>query len=299
MALTCAAIRFEQARRHSLSTVPKDTIMNRILRTYAAIFISFLLITATNSALAIEGAPVMTRIQQSGQLVLGTAGTMPPMTEKMKDGKVVGLDLDLAKLIAETMKVKLVIKVLPFEKLIPALEQGQVDMVISNMTINPNRNMRVAFVGPYIISGKCLITKQQKLAKADEAEELNIADASFAVLKGSTSEDFARMLLSKANIVAVKDYATGIKMVADNKVSAMLTEFPICMSATKKHADKGFVSIFSTLTYEPIGIALPSNDPLLINWTENFLERIDQVGLMELLVNKWLIETKMNKSVQQ
>ncbi|MCG6935994.1 MAG: transporter substrate-binding domain-containing protein, partial [Proteobacteria bacterium] len=126
---------------------------------------TLLFILVVSNVVAAEGAPVISSIQKSGKLVLGTSGTMPPMTEKLKSGKVVGLDIDLANMMAETMGVKLVIKVLPFEQLIPALESGKVDVVISNMTINPSRNMHVAFVGPYMNSGKCMITKEAVIAK--------------------------------------------------------------------------------------------------------------------------------------
>jgi hypothetical protein len=41
------------------------------------------------------------------------------------------------------------------------------------------------------------------------------------------------------------------------------------------------------LSYEPIGIAIPGNDPLYINWTENFLQRVDGTGLLEELAVRW------------
>lgn len=268
--------------------------MRKYLSVFAALC-ALLLAFATPAAMAVEGAPVMTRIQKSGKLVLGTSGTMPPMTEKRKNGKVVGLDIDLANMMAETMGVRLVIKVMPFEQLIPALESGKVDVVLSNMTINPSRNMRVAFVGPYLNSGKCLITKEEKIARTDKPEKLNRQQTSFAVLKGSTSEDFARTLLSKAKVVPVEDYATGIELVRTGKVRAMLSDYPICVAVTRQHADEGFVTIFSTLTYEPIGVALPGNDPLFINWMENFLERLDHVGLLQMLGTKWMGEINLKE----
>jgi len=55
----------------------------------------------------------------------------------------------------------------------------------------------------------------------------------------------------------------------------------------KKYPDAGFVSLFSLLSYEPIGIAIPGTDPLYINWTENFLKRVEGTGLMEELAVRW------------
>jgi len=48
------------------------------------------------------------------------------------------------------------------------------------------------------------------------------------------------------------------------------------------------------LTYEPIGIALPANDALFVNWTSNFLERLDKTLTLEVLAKKWLGELMKN-----
>jgi len=67
----------------------------------------------------------------------------------------------------------------------------------------------------------------------------------------------------------------------------MLTDYPVCLATIKNNPDAGFVSVFSLLTYEPIGIAVPGDDPLFINWTENFLERVSQTSLLDVLAVKW------------
>ena len=233
-------------------------------------------------------AAAMSKIVKSGQLVLGTSGNQPPMTMLDENGKAEGFDVDLADLMAQALGVKLVTKQLQFNKLLDALESGEVDVVISNMTINPSRNMRVAFVGPYMTSGKCLITKKENLAEADDTEELNIPDMNMVALKGSTSEDIIRSLMPKVKLTTVEDINKGVKMVADDKVGGMMADYPVCLHTVNANPDAGFISVFSMLTYEPIGIALPANDALFVNWTTNFLERLDKTQTLELLARKWL-----------
>ena len=262
--------------------------MKKILAIFSAAIAALAISSSAIAAKVSADAPVMSRIVKSGQLVVGTSGGQPPMTMQDKDGKLAGFDVDLADLMAQGLGVKLVTRQMPFNELLDALEAGKVDVVISNMTINPSRNMRVAFAGPYMTSGKCLITKEENLAKADDAEELNIENMSLAALKGSTSEDIIATLMPKAKLTSVGSIEEGVKLVAADKVGAMMADYPVCLHSVSANKDKGFISVFSLLTYEPIGIALPASDPLLLNWTENFLERLDKTETLEVLATKWL-----------
>jgi len=228
------------------------------------------------------------RIQKSGQLVLGTSGNMPSMTQLDADGNLSGFDIDMANMMAGVMGVELVTKVMPFGELIPAIKEGKVDVVISNMTITPKRNLEVAFVGPYMISGKCIVTKNETLAQEEAPESMNIPETSLAVLKGSTSEDVARQLYVNAKVVTVDSLLDAAEMVKNDEVSGMLADYPICAATLKANPEAGFVTLFSLLTYEPIGIALPANDAQFINWTQNFLHRLDGTDTLTILSERWL-----------
>jgi polar amino acid transport system substrate-binding protein len=234
------------------------------------------------------GASTIERILERGHLILGTSGNMPAMSMIPEPGRLVGYDIDLGRLIAESMGVGLQPRVMPFDQLLAALQDGEVDIVISNMTITPERNLRVAFVGPYLVSGKCIVTKDVSLAKADEAStDLNTAETRLAVLKGSTSQDFVREILPKATVVPVDDYDQAAEMVRDDEVTGLLSDYPICLATLKAHPDAEFVSLFSLLTYEPIGIALPGGDAQFVNWAENFLDRLKGTHTLKALNERW------------
>jgi len=258
-----------------------------------ALVITTLFFAVISPVTAADNAPVLSRIQKSGKLVLGTSGDMPLMSEKTMTGEIIGYDIDMANALAESMGVELETKVIAFDKLIPALESGKVDIVLSNMTMTVDRNMRVAFAGPYFVSGKCLITKEAEMAKADDATKLQEADLTLAVVKGTTSENFAMELLPQLQRVPVADADEGTRLVADGKVKAMLTDFPICLSVMKRYPESGFQSVVSLLTYEPIGIALPANDPLFVNLSENFLARVENVGVTAALTQKWFGDAQL------
>lgn len=255
-------------------------------------------------ALAAGGVPALAAtglsdILQQGELVVGTAGDMPPFNMTTKDGKIIGLDVDVATLLAGAMGVKLSIKTMPFADLLPALEAGKVDMVLSQMTMTPKRNLKVAFVGPYFISGKAFLTKQETIARAKEGSEVDNPRVTLAAIKGSTSQFFVEAVIPKAKLVTTTNYDEAVKLVLDDKVNAMVADYPICVISAYRFPNKGLISVVTPLTYEPLGIAMPAGDPHLINWMENFLLVLDGSGRLEALKKRWFENTTWLKQLPE
>jgi polar amino acid transport system substrate-binding protein len=248
--------------------------------------------TGTESAVS-----VLDRISQRGVLVVGTAGSMPPFNMTTKEGDVIGLEPDMAKLMAEEMGVKLRFAVMPFSELLPALEARKVDLILSQMTITGKRNMKVAFVGPYFISGKSFVTKIKWIASVKEASQVNSSKTTMVALKGSTSEAFVKKDLPKAKLVVAGDYDDAVEMVLKGKADAMVADYPICVLTVLRNPDQGLISIITPLNYEPIGIALPGNDPLMVNWMENFLTTLEESGVLALLKERWVRDNSWLKKL--
>ena len=236
-------------------------------------------------------SPVLDRILAKKELVVGTAASMPPFNMTTKDGQIVGMEIDLANLIATAMNVKLTLKTVQFNDLLSALEGGQVDMILSSMTMTPARNLKVAFVGPYFASGKSILTKKANVGSVDEIGKMNDPEKVFVALKGSTSQMFAEKLMPKAKLVLADDYGQAVAMVRDDKAVAMVADFPICMVSVYRYPEAGLVTLEKPISYEPIGVALPPNDPLLVNWIQNVLNVLERTGEMQLLLERWFKDT--------
>lgn len=234
-------------------------------------------------------ADTLARIVQSGKLRVGMSGNQPPLNFRSKSGTMMGLEVDLAQALASLMQVKLEIVERPFGELIATLEKGDVDLVMSGMTITARRNMKVAFVGPYFLSGKSILTKSTSpLAQATQTEALNHEDLSLAALAGSTSERFVKTLLPQAKLVTTKDYDEAVKLVLQDKVQAMVADYQIVELTAFRNPDANLETLSRPLTIEPIGIALPPGDGLLLNFLENTLAALETGGVLEALDERWL-----------
>jgi polar amino acid transport system substrate-binding protein len=234
-----------------------------------------------------SASPVLDRIMAKKELVVGTAASMPPLNMKTKDGKIIGMEMDLARIFAAGMGVKLTLTPMNFNELLPALEGGKVDMVLSSMTMTPERNLKVAFVGPYFASGKSLLTKMANVESINEIKKMNSPDKTLVALKGSTSQMFVEKMMPKAKLVAVDTYEQAVALVRNDKAIAMVADYPICRASVLRYPEAKFGTPDKPFSYEPIGVALPPNDPLLVNWVQNFLGGLGIEGDLKMLEEKW------------
>jgi polar amino acid transport system substrate-binding protein len=245
------------------------------------------------------GAPVLARILKRGELWVGTAASMPPLNMKNKKGEIVGFEPDLARLIAAGMGVKLSLKAMPFGDLLPALESEKIDMILSEMTMTPKRNLNVAFAGPYFISGKSFLTKQERLASVKSPDDVNSPDTILAALRGSTSQTFVEKLIPKAKLVLTDHYEEAVRMVLRDQVHALIADYPICLVSVLRFPEEKLFALFPPLTYEPIGVGLPGNDPLLVNWMENFLNTLEGSGELDKVKDRWFEDNSWLEEIQE
>ena len=239
------------------------------------------------AAEAARTAPVLDRVAAKKELVVGTAASMPPLNMTMKDGQIAGMEIDLARLIAGALDVKLTLKQMPFNDLLAALQDGRVDMILSGMTITPARNLKVAFVGPYLVAGKSILTKKAIIESMADPSKINNPDKVLVALKGSTSQAFAEKVFPKAKLLLTENYDQAVSMVREDKAQAMVADMSICQLSVYRYPEAELITLQKPLSYEPLGIAIPANDFLMINWLQNFLNTLEKDGSLGMIVDRW------------
>ena len=252
-------------------------------KTIILVLVAAMLLTVVNISVA---GRKMDDILKKGELVVGVTGTQPPMNVADKNGNIIGFDADIAKLIASNMGVKIKFETMPFPHLLPALKAGKVDMIISSMTMTLERNLEVVFVGPYYISGKGILTKTANIDVMQQADGLNNPDFKVAALKNSTSQSFVEKAAPQAQVVATLSYDEAIDLLLQDKVNAVVADYPYCAFTAFRLQEKGLVAGQSKFTVEPLGIAIPE-DALLINWLSNFLNMLEASGQLKNISKKW------------
>ena len=231
-------------------------------------------------------SPVLDRISKTGTLRVGMSGNQPPFNFVSREGKMIGMDVDLAGLLATALDVDLEIVDMPFGRLLESLESGKIDLVLSGMTATLPRNMRAAFVAPYHITGKSLLARSETIAALGK-EDLSQTELKVAALEGSTSQIFVERVAPNVALTKTENYDDAIDLLLANKVDLFVADASIIMISMMRWPDAGLVAADQPLTIEPIGVAVPASDPLLLNLVQNYMRAMEASGVLEKLNQKW------------
>ncbi len=106
-------------------------------------------------------------------LIMATSADFPPF-ENVQGEKFVGIDIEIALLIAEHVNKTLVISNMDFDSIIPAVQNGTADFAMAGLTVNDDRKSKVDFSDSYIDATQYMIVKADdtKYDEAQNAEEL-------------------------------------------------------------------------------------------------------------------------------
>lgn len=228
------------------------------------------------------------RILVSGQLRVGMTGTQPPLNMKNTKGELIGLDVELARELANAMELELVLVETPFAELLSDLEASKIDLVISSMTITPARNARVAFAGPYLISGSSLLTREELVGDLTDLSQLNSPERTWGALEGSTGEALILDAFPLAKYASIEDQETGVAQISLGEIDGLIADLPSVSFQVARNSDLGLAMMPAPFTTEPLGIALPPNSPLFANLVQNYLNTLEYTGRLIQMKARWL-----------
>ena len=259
---------------------------NHIVRMRKATVALALVLTLAFAGGATAG-PVLDRIQKKGELVVGMSGDQPPLNVTTREGKIIGMEVDISSRLASDMGVTLRLATMPFAELLPALSEGKIDLILSGMTMTTKRNLKTAFAGPYYVTGKAFLTKQKTIASLKNADGIDAPEYIVTALKGSTSQMYVEKVLPKARLVTAANYNEGLDLVLRDKAHVMVADYHFCAFAAFRYKEKGLTTVEAPFTFDPIGVAMPDGDPLLVNLVQNSLASLMGSGDLKKMTERW------------
>ena len=237
-------------------------------------------------------------IIQRGELRVGLEPGYMPFEMKDKKGNIIGFDVDIVKIMAKEMGVKLKLVPTAWDGIIAGLITGKYDMIASGMTMTQQRNLKVNFANPYISAGQTMIVTKKIDNMTKNWRDLDKPQYTIATKLGVTGEIAARKMFKKAKIRTFETEADAAQEVLNGNADAFIYDKPYNVLFMAKKGGANIVHWDKDLTYEPFGWAVRKGDPDFLNWLNNFLYQIKNDGRYDKIYKKWLVDSKWLKKVQ-
>ncbi|MVP02389.1 transporter substrate-binding domain-containing protein [Paenibacillus lutrae] len=192
---------------------------------------------------------------QKKTITLGTSADYPPYEfHKSIDGKdqIIGFDIMIAQEIAKDMGAELVVRDMKFDGLLPALQTGNVDMILSGMTPTEERKKSVDFSKTYYTA------KQMIVVRAEDKEQYKTMESltgkRIVVQKASIQETVAKEQIKDAKIKTLSKITDIVLELKNKNADAAIIELPVATSHVNK--DKTIVIAEATPSVEEAGSAV-------------------------------------------
>jgi ABC-type amino acid transport substrate-binding protein len=233
------------------------------------------------SSMAVAGT--LEDIKARGKLIACVFADYKPFGYYDAGGKHVGLDLDIARLLAKALlgdenKVELV-PVTSAER-IPSLQEKKVDIIIATMTITDERRKLVDFSDPYFLSGSLVLTSKSSTIRS----LADLRGKTIGLLHGTVQVDDMEELAPTAERVGFDTSDEAVAALKSGQTDAYTDDDMFVI--TLVHDDAELKAVGDPFKPRPLGIAVRKGETELLNWVNEQMSVLRNDGSFDLLWKK-------------
>lgn len=222
-------------------------------------------------------------------LRIGMELSYPPFEMVCKDGTPCGISVDIATALGEFLQRQIKIENIPFIGLVPSLKNGNIDLIISSLTITGQRKKVIDFSDPYATIGlSLLININSSIQSIDQANESNKI---IVVKSGTSGELYAMEHLKKATVRILDKEAMCILEVVQGKADAFIYDQLSVYTNWKKNPDTTKVNL-TPFQKENWAFGIRKNNQELLDSINQFIKKFREDGGFDRLADKYLPEQK-------
>ena len=246
-------------------------------------WIRFAAIAALAFASASAQADKLADILSKGVVRIIVFSDVPPFSSNNAKRELEGFDVDLAKMIAEALGVKLELVQATAANRIPYLLTDKADMNVAAMSVTAERAKQVMYSAPY--ADTSLAVYGAKSANVKSGADLG--KQKIAVAKGTTEDIVLTSLNTGADIMRMEDNATSVQAYISGQAQFLAANSVVVVELAKKNPAKEFDYKFA-LRRAPAHVTVKMGEHNLLRWLDTFIFQTTLTGDLNKLHVKWL-----------
>jgi polar amino acid transport system substrate-binding protein len=202
----------------------------------------------------------------------------------MTDGQMMptGSDVETARLLAKDLGVELEIVQTTGANRIPFLQTGKADIVVSSLSVTPEREKVIDFSVPYAQILAVIAGPKSVAIKGFE----NLAGKRVASTRGTTNDKLATEGAKDAQIVRFDDDATLITAVSSGQVDIVATS-PALVKTMRENAPQLDLEVKFVMKGFPLGIGMRKGEARLQGWINTWIQTNSNNGQLAAIHKKF------------
>ncbi len=217
-------------------------------------------------------------------LKIGSDTTYPPMEMIDPDtGEIIGFDVDVVNAICERINCTAEFVTTAWDGIFAALVQGEFDMVVSGVSITPERDEIVDFSDPYLVVSQAILMRV-----GDEG--MTIEDfqggSLLSAQTGTTNAQLAEDLVGRENIRLYDTFVSAVLALQQGDVDGVIIDGTSAVAYEQEFAGELTVGI-EGLQADPLGLVFQEGDPMVDAFNEGLQMIMDDGTHAELVAKYW------------
>lgn len=208
---------------------------------------------------ATASARTLQEVLNQGRMRVGVALATP--WAMREDGEFKGFEVEVARQLGNDMGVTVDIFAYDWERLVPALESGEIDLIAAGLTITPERALHVNFSQPYASGGVGLATNLNRTQDVRNLADLDDPKYRIAAIAGSVAVALAQRILPRATLREFDDTEAASAALAAGEVDGFLEDEPVPTFLSLERPSTIDVPLARPLLETHAGFAVNKGDP--------------------------------------
>jgi polar amino acid transport system substrate-binding protein len=225
-------------------------------------------------------------IRARGTLRVGVSIFIPWFMHDNK-GEVIGYEADVARQLAEDMGVQLDFVQTSWPSIITDLLADEYDIIISGLSLTPQRALMINFSNPYSHSSSVLIANRKLAGSLKATTQFNNNKVTIGIVKGSTSEQLLKQKLPKATLQPFESESQAISALLDGKLYAMLASTPRTGYLLNQHEKEVFQPFSTPFSTHAEGFGIRKGDADFLNFLNTWIQYNTQNGWLPERHHHW------------
>ena len=256
---------------------------------FIVIIIAFMAASGCVSAPTGPAPAVITPVphDERPQYVIGFDSDYPPFTYIDSAGNLTGFDIEAARWIADRQGFDAEFVAVPWDRIIPALNAGTIDMIYSGLTVTPEREKDVNFTISYYTVNLSVAIRQ---GSGITMQDLYTGRLRTGTQAGSSGAVWAEENLVRSgkmpaeNLVLYPDLSTLTGNLLNETIDASVFDAPPQERAT---AGTSLTIIGTIPTNDKYAVAVRKTDPQLLALMDDGLRQLMEDPYWQQLVQKY------------